>query len=258
MRRRFAEVVRSEPVDLGLACLLVGAEVDRGLDVDASLAVLDGLAAAARPAVPRVGVLAQARGLASVLGGFAGGDFEDVRSSLLHSVLERRTGLPLLLTVVWMEVAARLDVPVYAAALPGQVVVGIGDPEDEHVLVDAVRGRGAASTAADVTARRRRPAALLSTAPTCCCGCSPTSARSPPGRRRPSTSPARGCGPSSCRCCCRGTRSSCGASGASCWCGWGRTWRGRRSWRSSRWRSPRPTRRPRRPRGARRGWRGRS
>ena len=51
-RVRFAEAVRSRPVDLGLACLLVGAEVDPSLDVDDSLAVLDALAATARPLVP--------------------------------------------------------------------------------------------------------------------------------------------------------------------------------------------------------------
>ena len=151
-RRRFAEVVRSEPVDLGLACLLVGAEVDRSLDVDASLAALDALAAAARPGVPAFGVAAQAHGLASALSGFAGGDFEDLRSSLLHRVLQRRSGLPLLLSVVWLEVALRLDVPAYAVALPGQVVVGIGDPEDEHVLVDTYAG-GVLLSPAEVAAR---------------------------------------------------------------------------------------------------------
>ena len=144
-RKRFAEVVRSEPLDLGLACLLVGGEVERSLDVDASLAVLDALAATARPLVPRVGVTAMAEGLRVALGeqgGFAGfaEDYDDLRSSLLHSVLQRRRGLPLLLSVVWLEVAARLDVPAYAAALPGHVVVGIGDPEDEHVLVDPFAG----------------------------------------------------------------------------------------------------------------------
>ncbi|MCW2615815.1 MAG: putative transcriptional regulator [Frankiales bacterium] len=145
-RRRFAEVVRSEPVDLGMACLLVGGECEPDLDVDVSLAVLDALAASARLRVP-VGSSAAvaAEGLRVVLGeqaGFAGfaEDYEDVRSSLLHEVLRRGRGLPLLLSVVWMEVAARLDVPAYAVALPGHVVVGLGDPEDEHVLVDPFAG----------------------------------------------------------------------------------------------------------------------
>jgi hypothetical protein len=141
-RSRFAEVVRSEPIDLGLACLLVGGEVERSLDVDASLAALDALAETARPLVPRTGVLEMAEGLRVALQDFSGSpeDYEDLRSSLMHAVLQRRRGLPLLLSVVWLEVAARLDVPAYAVALPGHVVVGIGDPEDEHVLVDPFAG----------------------------------------------------------------------------------------------------------------------
>jgi len=35
-------------------------------------------------------------------------DFEDLRSSLLPEVLRRQRGLPLLLSIVWVEVALRL------------------------------------------------------------------------------------------------------------------------------------------------------
>jgi regulator of sirC expression with transglutaminase-like and TPR domain len=157
-RARFAEVVRSEPLDLGLACLLIGGEVEPGFDVDRPLAVLDALTATARPHVPRGGgVRAAAEGLRVALGeqaGFAGfaEDYEDLRSSLLHQVLRRGRGLPILLSVVWLEVAARLDVPAYAVGLPGHVVVGIGDPEDEHVLVDPFAG-GRLLTLGDVEHR---------------------------------------------------------------------------------------------------------
>ena len=140
LRARFAEVVRSEPVDVGLACLLVGGEVERDLDVDASLARLDALAAdlPAAPSSPS----AAAASLREVLGEFAGSpeDYGDVRSSLLHEVLRRRRGLPLLLSVVWTEVAARRGIPAYCVGLPGHVVVGIGDPDDQHVHVDAFAG----------------------------------------------------------------------------------------------------------------------
>jgi regulator of sirC expression with transglutaminase-like and TPR domain len=153
-RRRFAEVVRSEPVDLGLACLLIGNEVDRSLDVDRSLGLLDLLAGDARSLVPRYGVVDQAEGLRRGLTAFSGSapDYDDLRSSLLHEVLERRRGLPLLLSVVWLEVAARLDVSAHAMALPGHVVVLIGDPLDEHVVVDPFAGGQVLSTS-DVAAR---------------------------------------------------------------------------------------------------------
>lgn len=141
-RSQFAEVVRTSPVDLGLACLLVGGEVDPGLDVAGGLRQLDELAAAARADVPRrAGPRGTADALARALGereGFSGTreDYTDLRSSLLHEVLQRRRGLPLLLCVVWLEVARRLDLPAYPVALPGHVVVGIGDPDGEHVLAD--------------------------------------------------------------------------------------------------------------------------
>jgi len=143
-RARFAEAARAEPADVGLACLLVGAEVEPDLQVDDSLAVLDRLAASCRVR-PGAGPAATARALRVALGdraGFAGrpDDYDDLRSSLLHEVLRRGRGLPILLTVVWLEVARRLDLPAYAVALPGHVVAGFGDPEDEHVLADPFDG----------------------------------------------------------------------------------------------------------------------
>ncbi|MBK5305908.1 MAG: transcriptional regulator [Frankiaceae bacterium] len=134
-RARFAEVVRSEPVDVGLAALLIGAEVEPTLDVDEFLAVLDGLAASADPR--------DVAGLRQALSGYGGSedDFEDLRSSLLTEVLRRRRGLPLLLSIVWVEVAARLSLSASYAMVPGRIVVVLGDVEDEHVVVDPFTGR---------------------------------------------------------------------------------------------------------------------
>ncbi len=165
-RSRFGEVVRGDPVDVGLACLLVGGEVEPDLDVDASLAVLDALAAGARAQVPAGSSPAvAAEGLRRALGeraGFEGGSYEEVRSSLLHEVLRRGRGLPLLLSVVWVEVATRLGIPAYAVGLPGHVLVGIGDPAGEHVLVDPYHGGRLvdAERLAEVGGRRLRPEQL--------------------------------------------------------------------------------------------------
>ncbi len=143
-RARFAEVMRTEPVDLGLACVLVGGEVDHDLDVEGPLAVLDALASAAEPLVPPAGApAAVAEGLRRALceqAGFGPGSFDDVSSSLLHEVLRRRCGLPLLLSVVWVEVATRLAIPAYAVGLPGRVVVAIGSPDSAPVYVDPYGG----------------------------------------------------------------------------------------------------------------------
>lgn len=144
-RVRFAEVVRSDPIDVGLACLLMGGEVHLDLDVDPSLAILDELAASTRPLLGDRSPQDAARALRTVLHerydfGGSDEDYDDVRSSLLPEVLVRRRGLPILLSVVWCEVAARLGVPAYVVGLPGRVVVGLGEPEDRHVHVDPFEG----------------------------------------------------------------------------------------------------------------------
>ncbi|MFE0449896.1 tetratricopeptide repeat protein [Streptomyces sp. NPDC058914] len=145
LRRRFAEEARAERPDLAALCLLVGAEADRTLDetgMDAAQAELDRLAGQVpfRPGGPRAWAVA----LRELLGeryGFAGSaaDYERLESSLLHEVLRRRRGLPILLSVVWMEVARRAGAPVYGVALPGHFVVGFG-PRDQQVLVDPFDG----------------------------------------------------------------------------------------------------------------------
>jgi len=138
-RARFAEVVRAEPVDVGLAALLLAVEAQPSLDVDQALALLEDRATDLGPLVlAHPDVEALLRGLA----GFHGSeeDFADLRSSLLPEVLRRRRGLPILLAIVWVEVATRLGIPASYAAAPGRVVVVIGDLEDRHTIVDPFAG----------------------------------------------------------------------------------------------------------------------
>ncbi|MEU3897788.1 transglutaminase-like domain-containing protein [Streptomyces sp. NPDC045251] len=155
VRRRFAEEARSERPDLSTLCLLVGAEADGSLDdagLDAAQVELDRLAGELpfRPGSPRAWAVA----LRDLLGeryGFHGvaADYQRLESSLLHEVLRRRRGLPILLSVVWLEVARRAGAPVYGVALPGHFVVGFGSElgpafgsgEDERrVLADPFDG----------------------------------------------------------------------------------------------------------------------
>lgn len=51
-------------------------------------------------------------------------DYDDPRNSFLPRVLERRRGLPILLSVVYLEVARRAAVPLFGLGLPGHFVVG--------------------------------------------------------------------------------------------------------------------------------------
>ncbi|AOP49950.1 transglutaminase-like domain-containing protein [Streptomyces lydicus] len=146
-RRLFAEAARAERPDLALLCLLIGAEADPDLDetgIDEAQIELDRLAGLL-PYSPAGGPGAWARNLAELLGarcGFGGSpaDYRRLASSLLHQVLRRRRGLPILLSVVWLEVARRAGAPVYGVALPGHFVVGFGDPYGAHVLADPFAG----------------------------------------------------------------------------------------------------------------------
>ncbi|MFJ8541420.1 tetratricopeptide repeat protein [Streptomyces sp. NPDC093586] len=145
VRRRFAEEARSERPDLSTLCLLVGAVADGELDeagLDAAQMELDRLAGQVpfRPGSPHAWAVA----LRDLLGeryGFHGtaADYRRLESSLLHEVLRRRRGLPILLSVVWLEVARRAGAPVYGVALPGHFVVGFG-PEGDRVLADPFDG----------------------------------------------------------------------------------------------------------------------
>ena len=142
-RARFAEVVRSDPVDAALACLLVGSEVEPGLDVTTSLEALDRLAATVRLTSHRPED--EARALQQALGvgaGFGGSeqDYDDLRSSLLHEVLRRGRGLPITLSLVWREVARRVGIPAHCLGLPGHVLLCVGEPRGEHVVVDPFAG----------------------------------------------------------------------------------------------------------------------
>ncbi|MEU6121729.1 transglutaminase-like domain-containing protein [Streptomyces sp. NPDC047123] len=158
-RRLFAAEARSARPDLALLCLLIGTETDPALDaagLDAARRLLDRLAeqaALAHRSRPGDDPRAWAAALSELLGarcGFRGrpGDYQRLDSSLLHRVLRRRRGLPILLSVVWMEVARRAGAPVYGVALPGHFVVGFG-PRDDQILADPFDG-GRLLTGTDV------------------------------------------------------------------------------------------------------------
>ncbi|WP_165865578.1 transglutaminase family protein [Vallicoccus soli] len=137
---RFGAAVRAAPVDLTGACLLLAAAYDPALDdpaaQDAERTALADLAAR----VPASG--APERRLAAALGGHRTlpGDYGDLRTSLLPQVRRRGHGLPILLSVLWLDVAARSGVPAFGVGLRGHFVVGLGDPAGAHRLVDPASG----------------------------------------------------------------------------------------------------------------------
>jgi regulator of sirC expression with transglutaminase-like and TPR domain len=61
--------------------------------------------------------------------GFRGNESEyyDPRNSCLNDVLERRTGIPITLSLVYMEAARRLAKPVFGIGLPGHFIIQYED-----------------------------------------------------------------------------------------------------------------------------------
>jgi regulator of sirC expression with transglutaminase-like and TPR domain len=54
-------------------------------------------------------------------------DFFDPRNSFLNQVLERRTGIPISLSVMYMEIARRLAMPVFGIGLPRHFIIQFDD-----------------------------------------------------------------------------------------------------------------------------------
>jgi regulator of sirC expression with transglutaminase-like and TPR domain len=76
--------------------------------------------------------------------------YYDPRNSYLNEVMERRLGLPISLSAIYLEVAERIGLPAYGVGLPGHFVVAVADGEVRHLL-DPFHG-GAPLTREDAAA----------------------------------------------------------------------------------------------------------
>ncbi len=74
--------------------------------------------------------------------GFHGsrGDYYNRANSYLNEVLDDREGLPITLSVVYMELARRMGLDVVGVGLPGHFVVAYVPPEGEPQLIDVFEG----------------------------------------------------------------------------------------------------------------------
>jgi regulator of sirC expression with transglutaminase-like and TPR domain len=146
--RRRLEDILSRPdgeVDLAEASLLVAAEEYSELDVRGYLARLDELGCSLRLRLeeeprPERAVMALNRYMFHELG-FRGNteQYYDVRNSYLNEVLDRRVGIPLSLSTVYMEVARRAGLEVEGVGLPGHFVVRV-QTAGRPLLVDPFHG----------------------------------------------------------------------------------------------------------------------
>lgn len=134
---RFVQLVAGPEADLRLdeAALLIATHAHPALDLDANLAALDELAAGL-PA----GDLDALRHRLFDEAGFQGnqGDYYDPENSYLDTVLARRRGIPITLSVVTLEVARRSGTPLVGVGMPGHFLVAT--PEDPARYLDPFNG----------------------------------------------------------------------------------------------------------------------
>lgn len=142
----FAELATAPDPPLDELALALAAEF-RAVDAAAALGRLDALGAdlAAFSARGARTAEEQVRACADLLGGVEGfaGDrehYDDPGNSMLDLVLERRRGLPILLSVVYVEVGRRAGLPLGGVGLPGHFVVGHFGPAPRPLLIDPFAG----------------------------------------------------------------------------------------------------------------------
>jgi regulator of sirC expression with transglutaminase-like and TPR domain len=134
-------------VDLARASLLIARIETPGLDPEPYVARLDEMGRAARQLIdecqPAAGKLSPERCVGALNDylfetlGFEGNNdrYEDPRNSCLNEVLDRRTGIPLTLSVVYVEVARRAGLQLEGVNFPGHFLVRCSEMSASHPLV---------------------------------------------------------------------------------------------------------------------------
>jgi regulator of sirC expression with transglutaminase-like and TPR domain len=158
-RARLALLAAGEEADLDLAraALYLAAEEYPALDAEAYVARLDAMAhdAADLPldTAPPLGRLLALNRYLFAEQGFTGNahHYYDPRNSFLNEVLDRQMGIPITLSVVYLELGWRLELPLAGVGMPGHFLVGYY-PEDGTRYVD-VFNQGRLLTHDDCVAR---------------------------------------------------------------------------------------------------------
>ncbi|MGH8676683.1 MAG: SirB1 family protein [Burkholderiales bacterium] len=146
-----------ERIELARACLLIAEDAYPGLDVEGYVNEVARLALRLRTRLSRMAgaeekVVELNQFLFDELG-YTGNadDYYDPRNSYLNEVMDRRTGIPITLAVLYMELGRKIGLPLEGVSFPGHFLVRVrmrggmlvldpfagGEPQTE----DELRGR---------------------------------------------------------------------------------------------------------------------
>ncbi|MGH8012942.1 MAG: SirB1 family protein [Candidatus Binataceae bacterium] len=144
-RNELARLVAREPIPLARAALLLAKEEYTDLDVEKYLERLAQLSREAEPmvnagtdTVERVQLLSE---FMFANKGFEGNreNFADPRNSFLNDVLDRRLGIPITLSLVYIELGRRLGLNLFGVSFPTHFLVKAVDQRGE-LIIDPFNG----------------------------------------------------------------------------------------------------------------------
>jgi regulator of sirC expression with transglutaminase-like and TPR domain len=116
-------------IDLARACLMIAQDAYPGLDVDRYLGEIERMAIRLRARMPQANaaeekVVALNQFLFDDLGYWGNtDDYYDPRNSYLNEVIDRKTGTPISLSILYIELGRRIGLPLEGVSFPGHFLV---------------------------------------------------------------------------------------------------------------------------------------
>jgi regulator of sirC expression with transglutaminase-like and TPR domain len=165
----FAEILARDDVriDLAHACLMIAQDAYPGLDVERYLGEIERMALRLRGRLPQsISPEERVAGLNEFLFeelGYSGNTeaYYDPRNSYLNEVMDRKTGIPITLSVLYMALGRRIGLPLEGVSFPGHFLVRLR--LRNGVLILDPFAAGAPQSADELRERLRRviPAGAL-------------------------------------------------------------------------------------------------
>ena len=157
----FAQAVaHEEQINLAQACLMIAQDAYPTLEVTHYLAEIERMSQGLRSQLPRSSAAEERiAGLNEFLFeqlGFCGNtdEYYDPRNSYLNEVIDRKTGIPITLSVLYIEIGRRVGLPLEGVSFPGHFLVRV-QVRGGVLVLDPFAG-GLAQSEADLRSRLSR------------------------------------------------------------------------------------------------------
>ncbi|BAU10605.1 hypothetical protein LEP3755_10900 [Leptolyngbya sp. NIES-3755] len=144
-RQRFYQEVRQddENIDLEKAALYIAQEEYPNLDIEQYLNTIDKMAAEIQMRLPEeaypLRIVQTINQYLYKEQGFYGNseDYYDPQNSFLNDVIDRKTGIPISLALLYLAIAKRIDFPMVGIGMPGHFLIRPAVNDEMDIFVDA-------------------------------------------------------------------------------------------------------------------------